>query len=82
MPRVVIYTQPGCGACTTAKNWLAERNVAFEEKNIRADDEYKRELVEDLNSRSTPTLVVGDRVVMGFDAAEYERVLEAPGGTV
>lgn len=75
MARVVIYTQPGCGACTTAKKWLAERDIHFEEKDIRADDAYKRELVEDLKSRSTPTLVVGDQVVMGFDAAEYERAL-------
>lgn len=80
MARVVIYTQPGCGACTTAKKWLAERDVDFEERDIRADDEYKRELVQDLNSRSTPTLVVGDRVVMGFDAAEYEKALDAAGG--
>lgn len=80
MARVIIYTQPGCGACRTAKAWLAERNIAFEEKDIRADDEYKRELVEELKSRSTPTLVVGDRVVMGFDAAEYERALGSGGG--
>lgn len=77
--RVVLYTQPGCGACTTAKQWLAERKIDFEERDIRADDAYKRELVEDLKSRSTPTLVAGDKVVMGFDPGEYAQALGAAG---
>jgi glutaredoxin-like YruB-family protein len=77
--RVVLYTQPGCGACATAKKWLTEKKIDFQEKDIRADDEAKRELVEDLQSRSTPTLVVGDKVLMGFDAEEYQRALGAGG---
>jgi len=33
--------------------------------------------VEELNSRATPTLRAGDRVVIGFDPVEYEAVLSA-----
>lgn len=51
------------------------RGIAFEEKDIRADPEALRELVEDVRSSVTPTLVVGDKVVMGFDPAEYEAAL-------
>ncbi len=49
----------------------------FDEKNIRSDPEILRELVEDLGSRATPTVVIGDRVVMGFDPAEYEAALRS-----
>jgi len=41
-----------------------------------ADLEARRELVEMLESRATPTLVVGDAVLVGFDADELERVLK------
>lgn len=59
----------------SAKEFLSSRGVPFEEKNIRSDLEGLRELVEDVGSRVTPTLVVGSKVVVGFDAAEYEAAL-------
>lgn len=52
----------------------------FEDRNIRADREYVRELVGTYQSRATPTLVVNDRVVIGFDPAQYEAALRAAGG--
>ena len=51
----------------------------FEEKDIRSDPQNLRELVEELQSRATPTLVVGDKVLVGFDPAEYEMALRSPG---
>jgi len=59
----------------TAKEFLSSRQVEFEEKNIRADPGAMRELVEDLKSRSTPTLVVDGQLVIGFDPVEYEAAL-------
>jgi arsenate reductase-like glutaredoxin family protein len=52
--------------------------VDYEERNIRSDQEFIRQLVEDYNSRSTPTLVAGKRVIAGFDPAEYEKALANP----
>jgi len=34
-------------------------------------------LIEDLHSQATPTLVMGEKVVIGFDAAEYEAALRS-----
>ena len=59
----------------TAKEYLSSRQVEFEEKDIRTDPVALRELVEDLGSRSTPTLVVDGQVVIGFDPAEYDAAL-------
>jgi glutaredoxin len=58
-----------------AKEFLSSRGIEFEERNIRLDSEFIRELVEDHQSRATPTLVSGARVVMGFDPAEYDAAL-------
>ncbi len=54
-----------------AKQYLAAQGVTYEEKDIRGDPEFLRELVEDLKSRTTPTLVVGEKVVMGFDPDKF-----------
>lgn len=39
------------------------------------DPEALRELVEELQSSATPTLVVGGRVIVGFDPQAYEAAL-------
>ena len=45
---------------------MQSRNVPFEYKDVQADPAALDELLE-LNSRSTPTLVVGEEVMIGFD---------------
>jgi protein-disulfide isomerase len=51
--------------------------VLYEEKDIRADYQTLFELIDDLGSRQTPTLVVDNRVIPGFHPAEYEAALAA-----
>jgi glutaredoxin len=54
---------------------LSSQGVQFELKDIREDPAALRELVEGLQSRATPTLVVGDKVIMGFDPEQYQAAL-------
>jgi glutaredoxin-like YruB-family protein len=74
--RVVLYSQPGCPPCFAAKNYLKSHDIEFEYKDVMADPQALRELME-LNSRSTPTLVVGDAVMIGFDPEKLDRMLAA-----
>lgn len=76
MKRVILYSQPGCPPCYAAKKFLTAHNIVFEYKDVQADPVALRELVR-LNSRSTPTIVVGDEVMVGFDPVRLEALLEA-----
>ena len=67
-----FYTEPGCAACRDAKKFLISRGIPFEERNIRTNPDYLRILIEELDSLTTPTLVFGDKIVVGFDRNEYE----------
>ena len=78
LPTVVLYSQPGCAPCFAARTWLASRKVPFTYRDVQADPQAFRELM-DLGSRSTPTLVVGTEVMIGFDAARLDELLAATG---
>lgn len=75
MKRVILYSQPGCPPCFAAKQFLTARNIPFVYKDVKADSGALRELVK-LNSRSTPTIVVGDEVLIGFDPDRLEAALK------
>ncbi|HMK28411.1 MAG TPA: glutaredoxin family protein [Terriglobales bacterium] len=73
--KVVVFTQPGCPPCHALKAYLSERGIEFEDRDVSTDREAVEELVHKYNSRSTPTLVVGDEVLIGFDPDEIDQVL-------
>lgn len=74
-----FYTEPGCAACIDAKKFLISHGIPFEERDIRANPEYLRILTEELDSRTTPTLVAGDNIIVGFDPVGYELLGRANG---
>jgi protein-disulfide isomerase len=49
----------------------------MELRDIRSNPEFLRELVEELKSKATPTVVIGEKVLSGFDPGEYETALAA-----
>jgi glutaredoxin-like YruB-family protein len=74
-PRVVIFTQPDCPPCYVMKLFLEEKGVAFEERDITLDPAAGRELTEKYSSHSTPTLVIGEEVMIGFDPERLDEIL-------
>jgi glutaredoxin len=49
--------------------------VRYEDKNIREDHQFVRELVGTYQSRTTPTVVIDGEVMMGFDPEQLDRML-------
>jgi glutaredoxin-like protein NrdH len=76
--QIHLYTEPGCSACVEAKSFLTSRGISFEERDIRSNPEYLRILNDDLDSCTTPTLVVDDTIIVGFDLGEYQRLPASP----
>jgi len=46
-------------------------------RDVTSDFSAVRELVEKYQSRSTPTIVVGDEVMIGFDPQRLEQILQS-----
>ena len=57
------------------KAYLSARGIEFEERDVSSDANAVRELVETYQSRSTPTLVIGQEVMIGFDPERLDEIL-------
>jgi glutaredoxin len=77
---VVLYGTAWCGACAQARRWMAERGVAFVEKDIEKDPKAKAELGRKMRRAGmqfggVPVVEVRGKLMLGFDSGELARML-------
>jgi len=75
MPNILLFTQPGCFSCELMRIYLEAREIAFVERDI-TDPENRRAMMETHGSNETPTLVIDDEVIPGFDPALLDQLLD------
>lgn len=73
---IIVFTQPDSLPCEAVKLFLRDRKARFEERSVEADEDVVRELQEKYNSQSTPTVVIDDQIVIGFDPERIDELLE------
>jgi glutaredoxin-like protein NrdH len=73
---IVLFTQPGCLSCELMRIYLEAREIAFEERDISKDPEARRAMTETYGSNETPTMLLDDEVLTGFDPALLDQLLD------
>jgi glutaredoxin len=56
------------------KAYLSARGIEYEDRDVSQSMQSVRELLA-YKSRSTPTTVIGDEVIIGFDRDRIDRLL-------
>ncbi|WP_352419080.1 glutaredoxin family protein [Proteiniborus sp.] len=74
MANVVIYSSNTCGYCKMAKEYLGEKGVSYEEKNISTDPTARKELMQK-GYMGVPVIIVNGEEIVGFDKARLEQLL-------
>lgn len=74
--KIIVFTQPDSLPCEAVKLFLNDRKAKFEERCVTEDENALHELAEKYKSRSIPTVVIGDEVVVGFDPERLDQLLE------
>ena len=76
VPKILIYTSPGCPDCTALKTWLEQQGLAYIERDLSqagiADEAKSRYGV-----RIAPISVIGDRFFYGTFADQRPKIEEA-----
>ena len=75
MSKVTVYTSNTCPYCTMAKDYLKEREVDFEEKNVQTDEEARNELMA-MGYTGVPVICIDDEQIVGFDKNRLDELLK------
>lgn len=72
--KLVVFTTSSCPACRTAKAWLGQNGIAYEERSLEQPD-VQREFRKLGTRNVVPTFVVGDEVMTGFSGPALDEKL-------
>lgn len=61
--------------CNRTKEFLSKKGVLFTERDVSTDEKALAEL-ENLGYRTTPVILIGDEVVVGFDQKRLDDLLK------
>ena len=79
MVDIKIYTTPTCPYCLKAKDYFKKKGVQYTEYNVAQDKEALKEMIRISGGRSVPVISAGEEVLIGFDQARVDKILERQG---
>ncbi|MEB2301547.1 glutaredoxin family protein [Lysinibacillus xylanilyticus] len=76
---VVVYSSKGCGFCTKQKEFLTEKGIAFEERDIDTNAQHFQEFKE-LKGAGVPFTIVKEAgeivsTITGFKREKLSKIL-------
>ena len=74
MEKVLVYSSNTCPYCTLAKDYLSDKGVEFEERNVQEDDSARKELME-MGHMGVPVIVIGEEEIVGFDKDRIDELV-------
>lgn len=75
MKKIIIYTTKSCPYCGMAKNYLSDKNITFEEKDVSNNAETFREMKEKSKQLGVPVLDIDGKIIVGFEKEAIDREL-------
>lgn len=74
--KVTVYSTPMCPWCDRVKDWLKEKKVKFEVKDVSEDQEATMEMVAKSKQMGVPVIDVDGQIVVGFDQDKLKKLLK------
>ncbi len=73
--KVVIYSTPTCPYCKRAKDYLAQKGIAYTDINVAADRDKAKEMIERSGQMGVPVIEIDGKIVVGFNQAQLDSLL-------
>ncbi len=75
-PAVHIYITESCGYCKKAKAHMQAKGISYAEYDVEKD-EAARDAFRKYGGRGVPLMVVGEKVIHGWNADELDELVAA-----
>ncbi len=76
---LIVYTKLGCPWCRAVVDFLNEKNVSFEEREVRANKGWFDEMVQKSGQEKAPTLDLDGEILADTDREAVEVFLKKRG---
>ncbi|MBI2626571.1 MAG: glutaredoxin family protein [Candidatus Nealsonbacteria bacterium] len=76
MAKIKIYSTPTCPYCVALKNFLKEKNIAFEDVDVAQDAQAREEMVQKTNQMGVPVVDIDGEIIIGFDKERISKILK------
>ncbi|BAF59254.1 hypothetical protein PTH_1073 [Pelotomaculum thermopropionicum SI] len=57
------------------KEFLSQKGISYRELNVAEDEKAREEMLKKTGRLAVPTITVGNKVVVGFNRSELEKLL-------
>lgn len=79
IPHIILYTKTGCPWGKQVIDFLHDKQVPFEERNMTENDVYRLEAIEKSGQWKCPTLDIEGYILADSDAKQVEDYLVSIG---
>lgn len=77
--KLIVYTKLGCPWCCSVTDFLREKKVAFEEREVRGNKAWFDEMVAKSGQEKAPTLDLDGEILPDTDKETVELWLQEKG---
>lgn len=74
--KVTIYSTPTCTYCKHVKAFFKEHNVAYEEFDVAADKDKRKEMMDKSGQLGVPVTDIDGTIIVGYDEATLKNILD------
>lgn len=67
VPKVVIYTIPGCFGCSLAKGMFEDREIPYEEINVSGNPTAYAQMFTKTGKKTVPQVFINDKHIGGYN---------------
>jgi glutaredoxin 3 len=72
----ILYTKTGCPWCDEVREFLLEKSIVFEERNVTEDPALMEEMVSKSNQTKAPTIDLNGEIFADLGREEAEKIFK------
>lgn len=74
--KVIVYSTPTCPYCHSAKDFLKENKIAFEDVDVSKNQDRAQEMIEKSGQMGVPVIDINGTIIVGYDKEAMKKALK------